>query len=30
VTRKAIMYRRGEADDKFVVLKDLLSRRLPV
>jgi len=30
VTRKAIMYRRGEGDDKFVVLKDLLSRRLPV
>ena len=30
VTRKAIMYRRGDADDKFVVLKELLSKRLSV
>ena len=30
LTRKAIMYQRGAADDKFQVLKSLLSGRLPV
>jgi hypothetical protein len=29
VTRKAIMYQRGPKDDKFVVLKRLLSAHLP-
>ena len=30
LTRKAIMYQRGAADDKFQVLKSLLSSRLPM